>query len=138
MFFAQQDLPPIVQQQTATGIAKHVERVEGVVALLTGEDVEQMDALRSAVKLGKVVRVLKQRAAQEAKYRDMVAGLEGRRRETRREMAEVSPKLEAMLTFSRKVKRDLEAVLSKQYNGRPVNVIGAINTVLAGGVGGGA
>ena len=42
----------------------------------------------------------------------------------------MKPKLKALVDHTKKVKSTVESVLSKQYDNRPVNVIGQINTVL--------
>jgi len=44
----------------------------------------------------------------------------------------LKPKLGALMAHTREVKEAVESHLSKQYDNRPVHVIGAINTVLSG------
>ncbi len=44
----------------------------------------------------------------------------------------LKPKLGALVAHTKAVKESVESHLSKQYDNRPVNVIGAVNTVLSG------
>ena len=50
--------------------------------------------------------------------------------ELRAQLADLRPKEEAVVSRTRAVKRAVEALLSTQYDGRPVNIIGEINNLL--------
>lgn len=57
--------------------------------------------------------------------------VEAKRRDIQRVLANEAPKLAFVQKRTARVKSEVEAELSKAFNGRQVNVIGEINNVLS-------
>ena len=68
------------------------------------------------------MKLCSRRAADEA---------EAKRREIQRSLAKQAPQLTSVQKHTAHVKTEVEAELSKTFNGRQVNIIGEINNVLA-------
>eukprot|EP00897_Mesotaenium_endlicherianum_P005107 jgi/Mesen1/4624/ME000237S03659 len=73
---------------------------------------------------------LQQKAANEARLLAAARDLGGKRMELRNSVSATRPKQDAVMKRTREVKDVVEATLSAQYSGRPVNIIGEINNVL--------
>eukprot|EP00899_Mesostigma_viride_P011726 jgi/Mesvir1/20554/Mv06231-RA.1 len=78
----------------------------------------------------RLVGSLRQKLLQSEGLGATVRDLEARRVEVRKSLMESRPKLEKLLQSSRELKAEVEKVLSAQFQGRPVNIIGEINNVL--------
>ena len=133
MFYSLQmadQVDSILQSTSSEAIQQQKEQVDQVISELTSSFVEKLDLLRSVRSLQKIIRQLEQKQSQEGKYQSMIQGLHGRREDLQRQIMQMKPKLKALVDHTKKVKSTVESVLSKQYDNRPVNVIGQINTVL--------
>ena len=79
----------------------------------------------------RTVRGLEHARSQEGKYGELLKELEGKRREAQASIVASAAKVEFLLRRLRALKADAERQISALYKGRPVNVLGKINTVLA-------
>eukprot|EP00879_Flechtneria_rotunda_P026236 GHRR01027962.1.p1 GENE.GHRR01027962.1~~GHRR01027962.1.p1 ORF type:complete len:147 (+),score=27.52 GHRR01027962.1:581-1021(+) len=73
---------------------------------------------------------LQRKAGQEAKMLAAAAETQARKQESRAALAGIQPKLAEVVDCTRKIKKAVEAALSKQFNGRHINVLGEINNAL--------
>ena len=79
----------------------------------------------------RTVRGLEHARSQEGKYGELLKELEGKRREAQANIVASAAKVEFLLRRLRALKADAEQQISVLYKGRPVNVLGKINSVLA-------
>ena len=63
------------------------------------------------------------------KMRDRAEELTTRQAELRLLIAEAHPKYQAVVDATMKAKGEFEAALSKQFDGRRINLMGEINTI---------
>ncbi|QDZ23284.1 DUF773 domain-containing protein [Chloropicon primus] len=105
--------------------------VGSIAGQLTCQEVERLDSLRNSRTREKIMRTLKQKQSQEGKYLEMIRAVEKRREGLQRESLGLRPKLKALVDHTKLLKRSVEQAISKQYDNRPVNVIGKINETLS-------
>merc|ERR1739848_52717 len=109
---------------------QQMDQVNSIIGELVASEVERLCLLRSSRSVRKIMRQLEQRQAQEGKYESMMQGVKGRREDLQRQSIALKPKLRALVSHTQRVKGAIEKAISRQYENRPVHVIGQINTVL--------
>lgn len=122
--------PEAVQVVGESAVGEQLAAVEGAIAALAAERLKQLLLVRgSRQHRARLARHLQQAAAKEAKFQQAAEETAAKRVEMQRRLMGYAPKLAALLRRTAMIQREVEAALSAA-NGRAINVIGEINTVL--------
>ncbi|GAQ85552.1 hypothetical protein KFL_002410020 [Klebsormidium nitens] len=124
-----------LQQATVDSVRAMETHVAEAIGLLTNRRTRDLIMITHSPKLlERVQSSLHQRRAQEKKSLESIADVDRKRLELRSTLAATWPAEKALVFRVKQIKHESEQVLSQQYNGRPVNIIGEINNVLGAAI----
>jgi len=126
-----QDLPAPLQDESSTAVRVLEKAAASALALLTAPATQQLITLRSSRRFrDRLVKSLEQRAENAEKMVACIATCIRKRDELQEAIADVQPKIKVLADATRAVQRGTEELMTEQYKGRRINIVGDINTVL--------
>ncbi|KAJ8035834.1 CDK5 regulatory subunit-associated protein 3 [Holothuria leucospilota] len=125
-----QSAPVILQMKSVDDIQRMLSSVSGVLGSITDTRIHHLLMLNSSPKyVDRLTESVMQKKDLEEKMRASKVAVEEKRKATIEEEMQLKPKEERLIRNTRELKKQIEKDISKRYKNRPVNLMGAINTL---------
>ncbi|KAG6976673.1 hypothetical protein JG688_00001112 [Phytophthora aleatoria] len=121
---------PLLEQQSTAKIAELQSAVDQAVSLLTSKRLQQLVLIKTSERyLDRHVASLEMLTKHMEKCRREIHGLEDKNVDLIDATKSVQPQINALVTTTKKLKKELEAALPPLFKGYKVNIVGEVNSL---------
>ncbi|ETM36484.1 hypothetical protein L914_16836 [Phytophthora nicotianae] len=121
---------PLLEQQSTSRIEELQAAVDHAVSLLTGKRLQQLVLIKTSERyLDRHVASLEMLTKHMDKCRREIHGLEDKNVDLIDATKNVQPQINALVTATKKLKKELEAALPPLFKGYKVNIVGEVNSL---------
>eukprot|EP00644_Phytophthora_capsici_P001061 jgi/Phyca11/9974/fgenesh1_pm.PHYCAscaffold_43_\ len=121
---------PLLEQQSTEKIKGFQAAVDQAVSLLTNKRLQQLVLIKTSERyLDRHVANLEMLTKHMDKCRREIHGLEDKNADLIDATKSVQPQINALVTTTKKLKKELEAVLPPMFKGYKVNIVGEVNSL---------
>ncbi|CAI5451205.1 unnamed protein product [Caenorhabditis angaria] len=125
--------PETIAKVTDKNLKEWISQIEKIITKLNNSQKKHLYKIRGSPQyVEQVVEDLEKKRDLEARYKRLQKLMLDKQEEARNVVAKTNEELKQVVESTRQLQKQVEAEISKKYNGRRVNLMGGINQALAG------